>query len=184
MDARTGGQTIEDIRWTSWTATSASGTGVFGSVPAHVELSVPQNGRFTRIGETTSGALVVQLYPNGDWPIGATPATTAACAKPTSARLLAAFNAASTPVRDGWTAPGANLYGFDAVECWKEWVVADVSGSGDANMVFSTTGALHLLPQSDMQQFTAVVCSDPGAPPSWKGPDTGLAVCPTENRPT
>jgi len=177
LDTPTGGETIEDIRWTSWTATSASGTGVLGSVSTRVELSVPQNGRFTRIGETTSGALVVQLYPNGDWPVGATPAITAACTKPASTRLLAAFNAASTPVRDGWTAPGANLYGFDDIECWKQWVVADVSGSGDANMVFSVSGGLHLLPQSDMQQFSAVVCSDPSAPPSWKGPDTGLAVC-------
>jgi hypothetical protein len=177
MDARTGGETIEDIRWTSWTATSASGTGVLGSVSAQVELSVPENGRFTRIGETTSGALVVQLYPNGDWPVGATAAMNAVCTKPASARLLAAFDAASTSVRDGWTAPGADLYGFDGIECWKEWVVADVSGSGDANMVFSVSGGLHLLPQSDMQQFSAVVCSDPSAPTSWKGPDTGLAAC-------
>ena len=177
LDAHTGGETIEDIRWTSWTATSASGTGVLGSVSTQVELSVPENGRFTRIGETTSGTLVVQLYPNGDWPVAATAAPTAACTKPASARLLAAFNAASTSVRDGWTAPGAVLYGFDGIECWKQWVVADVSGSGDANMVFSISGGLHLLPQSDMQQFSAVVCSDPSAPPSWKGPDTGLAVC-------
>jgi serine/threonine protein kinase len=177
LDARTGGETIQDIRWTSWTATSASGTGVLGSVSTRVELSVPENGRFTRIGETTSGALIVQLYPNGDWPVGATAAMTAACAKPASARLLAAFNAASTSVRDGWTAPGAVLYGFDGIECWKQWVVADVSGSGDANVVFTVSGGLHLLPQSDMQQFSAVVCSDPSAPSSWKGPDTGLAVC-------
>ena len=177
MNARAGGGAIEDIRWSSWTATSASGTGVLGSVSTRVELSVPQDGRFTRIGETTSGALVVQLYPNGDWPVGATAATTAACAKPTSASLLAAFNAASTSVRDGWTAPGAALYGFDGIECWKDWVVADVSGSGDANMVFSISGGLHLLPQSDMQQFSAIVCGDPSAPSSWKGPDSGLAVC-------
>jgi hypothetical protein len=177
MDAHTGGETIEDIRWTSWTATSASGTGVLGTVSTQVELSVPESGHFTRIGETTSGALVVQLYPHGDWPVGATAAATTACTKPTSARLLAAFNAAPTSVRDNWTAPGAALYGFDGIECWKDWVVADVSGSGDANMVFSASDGLHLLPQSDMQQFSAVVCSDPSAPPSWKGPDTGLAVC-------
>ena len=177
LDARSGGGSIEDIRWSSWTATSASGTGVLGSLSTLVELSVPQNGRFTRIGETSSGALVVQLYPNGDWPVGATAATTAACTKPTSARLLAAFNAASTSVRDGWSAPGAVLYGFDGIECWKDWVVADVSGSGDANMVFSVSGGLHLLPQSDMEQFSTIVCGDPSAPSSWKGPDTGLAVC-------
>jgi serine/threonine protein kinase len=177
LDARTGGETIEDIRWTSWTATSASGTGVLGQVSTQLELSVPQNGRFTRIGEMTSGALVVQLYPHGDWPVAATATTTAACTKPAPARLLAAFDAAPASVRNGWTAPGADLYGFDAIECWKDWVVADVSGSGDANMVFSTSGGLHLLPQSDMPQFSAVVCSDPSAPPTWKGPDTGLAVC-------
>ena len=177
LDAHADSGTIEDIRWSSWTATSASGTGVLGSVSTQVELSVPQNGHFTRIGETTSGALVVQVYPNGDWPVGATAAVAAACTKPSSASLLAAFNAASTSVRDDWSAPGAVPYGFDGIECWKEWVVADVSGSGDANMVFSVSGGLHLLPQSDMQQFSAVVCSDPSAPSSWKGPDTGLAVC-------
>jgi hypothetical protein len=177
MNAGVGGETIQDIHWTSWTATDASGTGELGTVPSRVELSVPVNGHFTRIGETTYGVLAVQLYPGKDWPSGATAAMAAACAKPTSAQLLDAFYAATATVQDGWAASGAKLYGFDNISCWKAWVVADASGSGNGNMVFSTVGGLHLMPESDMQQFSATVCSDSTAPQSWKGPDTGLAVC-------
>ncbi len=170
-----GGGTIQDIRWTTWTAAGASGTGELGTVPARVELSAPVNGHFTRIGETASGALSVQLYPGKDWPSGATGALAAGCTDPTSVQLVSAFNSATATVQDGWAAAGANLYGFDDIECWKVWVVADASGSGNGNMVFSTLGGLHLMPTSDMQQFSATVCGDSGAPKSWKGPDTGLA---------
>ena len=177
MNSGVGGDTIQDIHWTSWSATSALGTGELGTVPTKVELSVPVNGHFTRIGETTSGALAVQLYPNKDWPSGATAAMAAACTNPTSAQLLVAFNAATVTVQDGWAASGAKLYGFDNISCWKAWVVADAAGSGNGSMVFSTVGGLHLMPESDVQEFSATVCSDSTAPQAWKGPDTGLAVC-------
>lgn len=177
LNSAMGGGTIQDIHWSSWTATGASGTGMLGSVSTQIELSSPSNGRFTRIGESSEGALAVQLYPNKNWPSGAVAALPSACTKPTSAQLLAAFYAAPASVRDGWTAEGAKLFGFDGIECWKAWVVADASGSGDGNMVFSTSGGLHLMPQTDMQDFGATVCSDPSSPKTWKGPDTGLAVC-------
>ena len=172
-----GGGTIQDIRWTSWTATDASGTGDLDAVSTQVELSAPANGRFTRIGESSEGALAVQLYSTKDWPSGATPALPPVCTKPTSDQLLAAFNAAPASVRDGWSAAGARLFGFDGIECWKAWVVADASGSGDGNMVFSISGGLHLMPEADVQAFGAAVCSDPDSPQAWKGPDTGLADC-------
>ena len=177
LNATMGGGTIQDIHWTSWTATAASGTGELGTVPTQVELSAPEDGRFTRIGESSEGELAVQLYPNKNWPSGATAASAASCTKPTSAQLLAAFNAAPASVRDGWAAAGAKLFDFGGIECWKAWVVADASGSGDGNMVFSTSGGLHLMPESDMEQFGATVCGDPSSPKSWKGPDTGLADC-------
>jgi hypothetical protein len=177
LNSAMGGGTVQDIHWTSWTASGASGTGELGTVSTQIELSAPVNGRFTRIGESSEGALAVQLYPNKNWPSGAVAALAPSCTKPSSAQLLAAFNAAPASVRDGWTAVGAKLFGFDGIECWKAWVVADASGSGDGNMVFSTSGGLHLMPQSDMDQFGATVCSDPSAPKTWKGPDTGLAAC-------
>lgn len=177
MNPAVGGETIQDIHWTSWTASGASGTGELGTVSTQIELSAPVNGRFTRLGESSEGALAVQLYPNKNWPTGAVAALAPTCTKPTSAQLLAAFKAAPASVRDGWTAVGAQLFGFDGIECWKAWVVADASGSGDGNMVFSTAGGLHLMPQTDMDQFGATVCGDPSAPKAWKGPDTGLAVC-------
>lgn len=177
LTADADGETIQDIRWTSWTATGASGTGELDTVSTRIELSSPADGRFTRIGETTEGSLTVQVYPAKDWPDGATAALAPSCTKPTSAQLVAAFNSASASVQDGWAAAGAQLFGFDGIECWKAWVVADVSGSGDGNMVFSIAGGLHLMPESDMQQFGGTVCSDPSSPPSWKGPDTGLAAC-------
>jgi len=177
MNSGAGGDTIQDIHWTTWTATGASGTGELGSVTSRVELSVPVNGHFTRIGETTYGVLAVQLYPDKDWPSGATAAMAAACTNPTSAQLLAAFNSATATVQGGWAASGAKLYGFDDIVCWKAWIVADATGSGNGNMVFSTVNGLHLMPVSDMQQFSATVCSDSTAPQAWKGPDTGLAAC-------
>jgi predicted Ser/Thr protein kinase len=172
-----GGGTIQDIRWNSWTAAGASGTGELGNVTAKVELSAPADGRFTRIGETTEGALTIQLSSAGDWPSGATAALPPTCAKPTSAQLIAAFDASPTTVKDGWAAAGADIFEFDGISCWKVWVVASAGGSGEGTMVFSIVGGLHLMPASDMESFSGAVCADPDSPPSWKGPDTGLATC-------
>src|SRR5262249_20241347 len=101
-----GGGTIRGIRWTSWTATRATGEGTMGPVPTAVSLSSPANGRFTHIGETSNGQLVMQAYPDNDWPTGASPAA-AACTNPTPAALLAAWKAAPASAQQGWAAPGS-----------------------------------------------------------------------------
>jgi hypothetical protein len=177
LNAGLGGETIQDIKWTSWTAAGASGSGEVGTVSTQVELSVPVNGRFTRLGESSEGALAVALYPNRDWPTGATAALPASCVKPSSAQLVAVFDGTPAKVKDGWAAPGAAIFGFDGITCWKAWVVAQASGSGSGGMVFSIAGGLHLMPQADMQTFSETVCADPGSPKAWQGPDSGLAVC-------
>ena len=74
MNANDGGGTVQGIHWTSWTATGAIGEGPQGTVPTEVTLSSPVDGRFTRIGETSNGQVVVQAYPDNDWPSGASPA--------------------------------------------------------------------------------------------------------------
>jgi hypothetical protein len=115
------------------------------------------------------------VYPDNDWPTGASPAA-AACVKPTPAALLAAWRAAPASAQQGWAPPGA-VTSFADVQCWTDWVVAAAIGNGDGDFVFSRSGGLHLMPEPDLQQFSDVVCNDPTAPQAWKGPDTGPAVC-------
>jgi serine/threonine protein kinase len=166
--------TITGIHWTSWTATRAVGEGTLNTVPTEVTLSSPKDGRFTRIGETSNGNLLLQAYPDNHWPTGASPAT-ASCTRPTSAALLAAWRAAPASVQQGWAAPGS-LTGFANITCWQDWVVAEGIGNGNGNFVFSQSGGLHPVPAVDMQHFSDTVCGDPAAPRAWKT-GTGPAVC-------
>jgi hypothetical protein len=168
--------TVQDIHWTSWTATGASGEGTLNTVPTKVTLSSPVNGQFTRIGETTNGNLVIQGYSDNDWPIGASPATTS-CADPAAAALLAAWRAAPASVKQGWgAASDSAVASFAEVQCWKDWVIADPVGNGNGTFVFSRSGGLHLMPEPDLQQFADAVCGDPSSPRAWKT-GTGPAVC-------
>jgi Protein kinase domain len=176
LNSDDGGGTVQGIAWTSWTATGATGEGIAGKVPTEVTLSSPVDGRFTRIGETSNGQLLVQAYPDNDWPSGASPAGTAGCAKPTPAALLAAWQAAPTSVQQGWAAPGA-VTGFADIQCWTDWVVTTPTGNGDGTFVFSWSGGLHPIPETDLQKFSDAVCNAPAAPKAWKGPGTGPATC-------
>ncbi len=172
---------VQDIHWTSWTATGASGEGTWNTVPAQVTLSAPVNGRFTRVGETRNGTLIVQGSSDNDWPIGASPAKTSpattSCTDPTAAVLLAAWRAAPTSVKQGWgpTSESA-VTSFAEIQCWKDWVVAEPIGNGNGTFVFSRAGGLHLVPEPDLQQFDDAVCGDRTAPKAWKT-GTGSAVC-------
>lgn len=165
--------TVQDIHWTSWTAAGASGAGTLNKVPAKVTLSSPVNGRFTRVGEITNGHISIQGDSGDDWPVGASPAHDS-CAAPTAASLLAGWRASPTSVRRAWS--GTAVTSFADIQCWKDWVVARPIGNGDGTFVFSRSGGLHLMPESDLQRFSDVVCGDPAAPEAWKGP-LGPAVC-------
>lgn len=176
LDSADGGGTIGQIRWTSWTATGAVGQGSLGTVSTQVTLSAPVGGRFTRMGETTNGELTIAVYQKDGWPTGAS-APAQACEKPTAAQLLTAWRAAPAAVRGGWADPSAAMTGFDSIECWEDWVVAEATGEGDGEIVFSWSGGLHPVPESDLQQFSDTVCKDPTAPLGWKSPDLGPAVC-------
>jgi serine/threonine protein kinase len=175
LNALDGGGAIRRIHWTSWTATGATGTGTLGTVPTEVRLSSPVAGRFTRIGETTNGQSVIQVYPNNYWPTGASPAATTACTKPTPAALLAAWRAAPASVQGGWAAGPVTT--FADIQCWKDWIVASGIGDGDGDFIFSRSGGLHLMPEPGLQQFSDIVCNAPTAPKAWKSPGTGPAVC-------
>jgi len=175
LDAADGGGVIRGIHWTSWTATVATGAGTLGKVPTEVRLSSPVTGRFTRIGETSDGRSVIQAYPDNYWPTGASPAATAACANPTPAALVAAWQAASGSVRAGWAAGPVTT--FSDIQCWKDWVVAEAIGDGDGDLIFSRSGGLHVMPEPGLQQFSDIVCADPTAPKAWKSPDPGPAIC-------
>jgi hypothetical protein len=176
LDKAVGG-TIQGIRWTSWTATRAAGAGHLGTVPTEVTLSDPVDGRFTHIGETSNGETILQAYPGDEWPAGASPAAAAACMPPTAVALVTAWRSAPASVRQGWAASGAAVKGFTDIQCWKNWVVANAIGNGDGSLVFSRSGRLHLIPESNLQQFSDDVCSDPTAPRAWKSQETGPAIC-------
>lgn len=177
LSASNGGGTIEELHWTSWTATEAVGQGQLGTATTKVSLSAPVNGRFTRMGNTEDGSLLIESYPDDEWPTGASPAS-APCSVPTSTQLLAAWRAASSSMRQSWADTSMPVTGYSDVTCWRDWIVAQMLGTGDGLVIFSWSGgSLHLVPQSDLQRFSDIVCKDPSAPTSWKGPDTGPAIC-------
>jgi serine/threonine protein kinase len=177
MNNNSGLGTIENIRWTSWTATGAAGRGQLGEIATQVSLSAPVNGRFTHMGETDAGSVLLEAYPDNEWPTGASDAA-AACTTPTPTQLLGAWQTASSAVQQTWAATGARVTGFTDATCWQDWVVAEMIGTGNGVIIFSRSGgALHLVPQSDLQQFSDVICKDPTAPLEWKSPDVGPAIC-------
>jgi hypothetical protein len=176
LNSAVGGGTVQGIHWTSWTAAGAAGVGTLGTVPTQVTLSNPVHERFTRIGETSKGEQTVQSYSDHDWPTGASPAATVlACTQMTPAALTTAWRSASPSVQQGWAAPGS-VTTFAEIQCWKDWVVANAIGDGDGSFVFSQSGGLHVIPETDLQKFSDTVCADPTSPAAWKS-GTGPAVC-------
>ncbi|HTJ67626.1 MAG TPA: serine/threonine-protein kinase [Actinospica sp.] len=177
MNDADGGGTIQEIHWTSWTATGAEGQGQFGTSATRITLSAPAGGRFTRMGQTEGDNTIIESYPDNDWPAAASPAT-AACTVPTSTQLLAAWHAATAATRTSWADPSTTITGYTGTTCWQDWIVTDMLGTGDGEVIFSwSTGALHLIPEADLQQFSDIVCKAPTAPKNWKDPDTGPAIC-------
>jgi hypothetical protein len=75
---------VSKIKWTSWTATGATGQGTTdinscvpncaqappSIVPATVTLSAPVDGKFTKMTETRNGFTSTYTYPD-NWPQGA-----------------------------------------------------------------------------------------------------------------
>jgi predicted Ser/Thr protein kinase len=182
------GNVVQDIDWTSWTATSATGDGTSGwdncvpncasgtmtQVPTEVNFSAPVHGRFTQMREVRDGSAVFMTYKNADWPLSADQAGTPAC--PTSGQLMTAWQSASASVQQSWAAPGT-IDSFDYIQCWDDWVVAGAVGNGNGTVVFSQSGGLHVFPELDLQQFSDAVCPNPQAPNSWKNPSSGPATC-------
>ena len=79
-----GGNVVTAIRWTSWTASEATGDGESGIescvpncalgsvryVPTGITLSAPVNGKFTSVAEYREGREVTMKWP-ATWPLGA-----------------------------------------------------------------------------------------------------------------
>jgi hypothetical protein len=100
---------------------------------------------------------------------------TVAC--PDAAQVLTAWNTAPPTVRDSWAAPEAELFSFQHISCWNGWVAAEPVGNGNGWFVFSQVDGLHLVPASDMPEFTKDVCSSTKSPSSWKSDWTGPTNC-------
>lgn len=96
---------------------------------------------------------------------------------PTSAQLLAAWNAAPVGARDSWFT-GMTPTGFFGTECWHRWVVTSPVIQANGSVVFTDTGGhLVLLPEADLSELDAAICGVAGAPTvSWAGPG-GPASC-------
>ncbi len=182
------GDIVQNIDWLSWTKTSAYGQGVVDDdscvpncasgtttpVAAQITLSDPSAGQFTRMSETYEGETITMTYPGAQWPLSADPASTTC---PTPGQLMTAWQAASPADQQSWGSPSA-VTGFDDVQCWRDWVVAGVTGNGNGAFVFSQSGGgLYLIPEAELQEFSTEVCPDPNAPSSWKNYSNGPANC-------
>ena len=94
---------------------------------------------------------------------------------PTSAQLLAAWNAAAASARASWTT--LTVTGFFGTECWQRWVVTNPIMQGNGPAIFTdTSGQLALFPATDLSEFDAAVCGVAGSPSDWSGP-AGPATC-------
>lgn len=142
-------------------------------VPVEVTLSDPADGHFTRMSETRDGATIAMTYPGKNWPYNGSPEASSC---PAASQVLAAWQDALPVDQRSWGNPSA-VQGFFKPRCWKDWVVAGGIGNGNGVFVFSQSGALHLVPEAEMQEFDTQVCSDPGAPSTWKSATAGPATC-------
>jgi hypothetical protein len=92
---------------------------------------------------------------------------------PGSAQLMAAWNAAPAGARQ----TRLTVSGFNDISCWQGWVVASPIMNANGLVVFSRHNGLHLLPSTELQQFSSAVCSSPDSPAAWKNPADGPATC-------
>jgi serine/threonine protein kinase len=178
---------VQNIDWSSWTATNAYGQGVsyddncipdcaggtITPVPVQVTLSDPVSGRFSNMSETREGTTTSMTYPGATWPYGASPAASTC---PAAGQVMSAFRAALPATKQSW-GKTSSVSSFKNVQCWKDWVVASAVGNGDGAFVFSQSSVLHLIPAAELQEFDTQVCPDPNAPSGWKNYSTGPATC-------
>jgi len=96
---------------------------------------------------------------------------------PSSAQLLAAWQATPPSAAQMWAGPEAQITGFQATTCWQEWVVTVPIGNGNGYFVFSQANGLHVLSPAELQTFSREVCSSPDSPSEWRRPLYGPANC-------
>jgi hypothetical protein len=119
------GNLVQNIDWSSWTATSAYGQGVsyddncipdcargtMTPVPVQLALSDPVNGRFTRMSDTREGTTSPMTYPGATWPYSAFPAASTC---PAPGQVMAAWRAALSATQQSW-GNTSSVSGFDNV---------------------------------------------------------------------
>jgi hypothetical protein len=107
-----------------------------------------------------------------------TTAPNAGSSCPTTAQLYAAWGKtvwSSSPTANTsfWTSDPASTSGFETPQCSGNWVVAAAIGNGNGEILFSTTGGLHVTTYPEFTQFETQMCSsNPGVPSSWQGGDS------------
>jgi hypothetical protein len=124
-----------------------------------------------------TGASPAAAAPRPASPAPASPlpaANTSGC--PSSAQLMAAWDAASAEARRSWTPLVPS--GMSDITCWRTWAVASPIVNANGLVVFYEQGRQwHLLPQTQLSQFDTAVCDIPGAPAEWSSPAEGPATC-------
>jgi hypothetical protein len=120
-------------------------------------------------------ALLPPTVPASPAPASSVPAAnTSGC--PSSAQLMAAWDAASAAARRSWTPLVPS--GMSDITCWRTWAVASPIVNANGLVVFYQQGGQwHLLPQTQLSQFDTAVCDIPGAPAKWSSPAEGPATC-------
>jgi hypothetical protein len=94
---------------------------------------------------------------------------------PSSAQLMAAWDAAPPAARRSWTPLSPSRMGN--ITCWRSWVVASPVMRANGLVVFQEQGGrLHLLPATRLTEFDAAICGNPDAPAAWSRP-AGPATC-------
>lgn len=94
---------------------------------------------------------------------------------PTSAQLLAAWDAALASTRKSW---GSGVTGFMDTQCWGQWVVSQVIADGNGSVIFTRAGGrIALFPETELAQFDAAICGVPRIRAIWASPTMGPGSC-------
>ena len=139
---------------------------------APVERQTPATCQGYGAGPQQPAGIVPSLSPQTTAAASPVPsANSSGC--PSSAQLLAAWNAAPPAARQTPLSPS----GMSDITCWRAWAVASPVWQANGLVVFHEQGGQwHLLPETRLSQFDAAVCSNPDAPTAWSGP-AGPATC-------
>ena len=163
------------------TATTGGVTNILVTIPKQPCSFEFSSGTMNSAAAVAALVQSVRLISGTLWSGSTTTPTTQPTAQascPSSATLMSAFQA-NPGIYGSSGAPGVQITDFNDIQCWQGWVVAvaDSPNSNPGEFVFSQSGGLHAVSESELDAFSAQVCADPTATPEdWTGA-AGPANC-------